>query len=93
MGITTTTTTTNQLYQAKHIITDFNDIMEVPFSAHNICPTFQLQLGTKTLLQMVQTQDGAVILYMFLCTLWHILIITDDVESYDMEKPLPLHQI
>jgi ubiquitin-protein ligase E3 C len=38
-------------------------------------------------------QDGAVLLYVFVCVLCHALIITDDVEIHDMERPLPLHQV
>jgi ubiquitin-protein ligase E3 C len=30
---------------------------------------------------------------MFVCTLAHSLIITDDVEIHDMDKPIPLHQL
>lgn len=37
--------------------------------------------------------DCGVLLFMFLCTLSHVLIITDDVEINDMDKPIPLHQI
>lgn len=37
--------------------------------------------------------DGAMLLYMFTCTLSHSLIITDDSEIHDMDRPLPIHQI
>lgn len=36
---------------------------------------------------------GAVILYIFTACLCHTLIVTDDVEIHDMEKPLPKHQL
>jgi ubiquitin-protein ligase E3 C len=36
---------------------------------------------------------GAVQLLIFLYTLTHTLIITDDVEIHDMDKPIPLHQV
>mmetsp|Transcript_2993 Transcript_2993/g.3460 ORF Transcript_2993/g.3460 Transcript_2993/m.3460 type:complete len:1148 (+) Transcript_2993:143-3586(+) len=36
---------------------------------------------------------GAILLFMFVSCLSHILIITDDVEIFDMDKPLPMHQI
>ena len=36
---------------------------------------------------------GAVILYMFTACLCHTLIVTDDAEIHDMEKPLPKHQL
>lgn len=39
------------------------------------------------------SDDGAVQLLMFLYTLAHTLIITDDVEIHDMDKPIPLHQL
>lgn len=35
---------------------------------------------------------GVIILYLFLSTLSHSLLITDDVEI-DMDKPLPKHQL
>ncbi|GAX20926.1 ubiquitin-protein ligase E3 C [Fistulifera solaris] len=37
--------------------------------------------------------DGWTLLFMFVSLLGHVLIVTDDVELYDMDKPLPLHQI
>jgi ubiquitin-protein ligase E3 C len=37
--------------------------------------------------------DGASVLYLFLSTFSHVLIITDDTEIHDMERPLPMHQI
>ena len=37
--------------------------------------------------------DGPSTFHFFLCTFSHILIITDDTEIHDMERPLPLHQI
>jgi hypothetical protein len=36
---------------------------------------------------------GAAPLFVFVCALVHVLIITDDSEIHDMEKPLPLHQL
>ena len=36
---------------------------------------------------------GAVILYIFTACLCHTLIVTDDAEIHDMEKPLPKHQL
>jgi len=37
--------------------------------------------------------DGIFQLFVFLSTLLHTLIITDDVEIHDMDKPIPLHQL
>jgi ubiquitin-protein ligase E3 C len=37
--------------------------------------------------------DGWTLLFLFVSLLGHVLIVTDDVELYDMDKPLPIHQI
>jgi hypothetical protein len=37
--------------------------------------------------------DGAALLYVFVKAIAHALIITDDTEIHDMERPLPLHQL
>ena len=37
--------------------------------------------------------DGAALFFVFICALQHMLIITDDTEIHDMERPLPLHQL
>jgi ubiquitin-protein ligase E3 C len=37
--------------------------------------------------------DGAILLYMFTRILSHSLIITDDIEIHDMDRPLPIHQL
>jgi ubiquitin-protein ligase E3 C len=37
--------------------------------------------------------DGATLLYMFTRILSHSLIITDDIEIHDMDRPLPIHQL
>ncbi len=36
---------------------------------------------------------GAAVLFMFVSCLIHTLIVTDDVEIHDMDKPLPKHQL
>ena len=36
---------------------------------------------------------GSVILFVFVFCLSHVLIVTDDAEIHDMEKPLPKHQL
>mmetsp|Transcript_20160 Transcript_20160/g.43793 ORF Transcript_20160/g.43793 Transcript_20160/m.43793 type:complete len:1384 (-) Transcript_20160:144-4295(-) len=36
---------------------------------------------------------GAVVLLMFVTCMSHTLIVTDDVEIHDMEKPIPKHQL
>jgi ubiquitin-protein ligase E3 C len=37
--------------------------------------------------------DGAALLYVFICALSHVLIITDDTDIHDLERPIPLHQL
>lgn len=37
--------------------------------------------------------DGAVFLYVFSAALAHTLIVIDDIELHDMDRPLPLHQM
>ena len=37
--------------------------------------------------------DGSTVLFVFLSCLVHTLIITDDVEIHELEKPLPIHQL
>jgi hypothetical protein len=37
--------------------------------------------------------DGAALLYVFVCALSHVLIITDDTDIHDLERPIPLHQL
>ena len=47
-------------------------------------------------LNLVYRRDGnlgSVVLYVFVTCLAHILIVTDDIELHDMNKPLPPHQI
>jgi ubiquitin-protein ligase E3 C len=36
---------------------------------------------------------GASLLFIFASSLSHVLIVTDDVEIHDMDRPLPLHQL
>lgn len=38
-------------------------------------------------------ENGPALLLLFLSCLAHALIITDDVEIHDMDRPLPIHQI
>jgi ubiquitin-protein ligase E3 C len=38
-------------------------------------------------------EDGPIIFYLFIESLAHQLILTDDTEIHDMERPLPLHQL
>ena len=47
-------------------------------------------------LNLVYRRDGnlgSLLLYVFVTCLAHILIVTDDIELHDMNKPLPPHQI
>lgn len=55
----------------------------------NIRPSFAKATGRKS----SSTGDGAVLLYIFVCTLAHALIVTDDIEIHDMDRPLPVHQL
>jgi ubiquitin-protein ligase E3 C len=41
----------------------------------------------------VGNNDGGALLFVFVSTLSHVLIVTDDTEIHDMERPLPLHQL
>ena len=36
---------------------------------------------------------ASVLLFLFASTLSHTLIVTDDIELFDMDKPIPIHQI
>ena len=38
-------------------------------------------------------KDAIALLFLFVSSLCHTLIITDDTEVHEMEKPLPLHQL
>ena len=33
------------------------------------------------------------LLYLFLCTFSHVLIVTDDAELHDLQRPIPLHHV
>ena len=67
------------------IIDEGND----PIRALSIRPTF----GVKTTNGGSSASNGAALLFVFVNALSHMLIITDDTEIHDMEKPLPLHQL
>ena len=41
----------------------------------------------------VRSDRGAAVLYVFAASLSHTLIVTDDVEIHDFDRPLPLHQL
>lgn len=55
----------------------------------NIRPVYGVISPTRA----IKRGFGASLLYLFTCTLSHVLIITDDVEIHDMNKPLPVHQL
>jgi ubiquitin-protein ligase E3 C len=44
-------------------------------------------------LRTVRTSDGGSVLYLFLAVFSHILIVTDDAELHEMDRPIPLFQI
>ena len=41
----------------------------------------------------VTMDNGSAVLFLFVSTLAHVLIVTDDTEIHDMDRPLPLHQL
>lgn len=55
-------------------------------------PSYSTPRSPHRLVQRSES-DGAIMLYVFVCTLSHTLIVTDDTEIYDMGRPLPLHQL
>lgn len=56
---------------------------KVPVRALTITP----QLVSK------RKNDGPVLLFLFLALFSHVLILADDVEIHDMDRPIPIHQI
>lgn len=69
-------------------VLDINGIIDsskgrTPVRIMRIAPTF-----TAT-----SQPDGGALLFMFASLMSHVLIVTDDIEIHDMERPLPLHQI
>eukprot|EP00934_Nitzschia_sp_Nitz4_P006977 Nitzschia sp. Nitz4//scaffold196_size54656//16609//20632//NITZ4_006637-RA/size54656-snap-gene-0.31-mRNA-1//-1//CDS//3329540420//6967//frame0 len=59
----------------------------IPIRAYSVRPKY----GSAGNVQ--SDNDGVAMLFVFVSTLSHILIVTDDTEIHDMEKPLPLHQL
>lgn len=69
-----------------------SDKGRIPVQAQSIVPVCdQYQMLSPS--RFATNNDCGVLLFMFLCTFSHVLIITDDVEIRDMDKPIPLHQI
>ena len=54
-----------------------------------IRPTYSFSVGSKT----ERKDDGAAVLFLFVSCLSHQLIVTDDVEIHEMDKPLPIHHL
>lgn len=52
-----------------------------------------MQTGLTGISNGISDLDGAALLFMFAVVLSHTLIITDDVEIHDMDRPLPKHQL
>jgi hypothetical protein len=61
----------------------------VPVRALCIRPSYPTGKGKG----LVNGGDGAALLYVFVCALSHVLIITDDTDIHDLERPIPLHQL
>ena len=58
----------------------------IPVRALTIYPSFEAR-------DRRSVGDGAALLYVFICALSHVLIVTDDTEIHDMDRPIPLHQL
>ena len=56
---------------------------KTPVRSLTITPSFETR----------KKHDGAALLFMFASLLSHVLIVTDDIEIHDMDRPLPIHQI
>jgi ubiquitin-protein ligase E3 C len=80
------------------IVKDIYDLLEVdrcskPVQLVSNQPCFVSSNDVRKVNQGLMNQDGASFLYLFLSSFSHLLIITDDTEIHDMERPLPMHQI
>lgn len=66
-----------------------SDKGDTPVRRLKVSPSFSLpgKSGRRVM------HDGAILLYMFTRILSHSLIITDDIEIHDMDRPLPIHQL
>lgn len=62
---------------------------DLPIRSMTIRPTYSPSLGTS----MERGRNGPAVLFFFISCLSHALIITDDVEIHEMDKPLPLHHL
>jgi ubiquitin-protein ligase E3 C len=65
------------------------DRSKVPIRTFSIRPS----LERLTAAWVATAGNGAILLYMFVATMAHVLIVTDDVEIHDMDRPLPIHQL
>ncbi|KAL3945620.1 MAG: hypothetical protein SGBAC_000276 [Bacillariaceae sp.] len=87
-----TKTTWGMLQGEKHLTTSINAVVsptkvKVPVRCLSIRPCYGKD-------KKHQTRTNAVaLLFLFVSSLSHTLIITDDAEVHEMEKPLPLHQL
>ena len=61
----------------------------IPVRSLCIRPSYPTDKGKR----LANYGDGAALLYVFVCALSHVLIITDDTDIHDLERPIPLHQL
>jgi ubiquitin-protein ligase E3 C len=80
------------------VIKDIYDVIDAdrntkPIRSVNNQPYFASSKDRRKANQESTNRDGTAVFYLFLCTFCHVLIITDDIEIHDMDRPLPMHQI
>jgi len=82
----------------QHVVSDLYALIDENKASSPIrCLTIRPRYERTGVLSLVSRRDdgnlGSTVLYVFLCCLAHALILTDDIELHDMNKPLPPHQI
>ena len=76
------------------VISDLYSVIDekrsaLPIRATTIRPVYSASLGTRN----GNGSVGEAVLLLCVSCLSHCLIVTDDVEIHEMDKPLPLHQL
>ena len=66
---------------------DLNILQSNVMQSLQISPSFTLLTNTKS------KSTSAPLLYVFLYTLTHVMVITDDFEIHELDKPIPKHQL